>query len=171
MKKIPLIILLLTLLAPSLPAQPSVTGALWQLSKSAGQKRLPYLDVSSLKISLSGSMQGRPRVVLTVSNPSSSPAEGLVLRYDFSIRVSSGAGAGLWTVPFHVSETRISRLAPRSGQKVNIYQANINTHLKRLKAAGFRPLALRLRVMTEPRAGDDLSLLIREFEIPFEEAE
>lgn len=171
MKKLPLLILLMTFLAPHLPAQPSVTAARWQLSKSAGQKRLPYLNVSSLKFSGSGALQGRPRVVLTVSNPSASPVEGLVLRYDFSISVSSGGGSGIWTVPFHVGETRVSRLAPGAGQNVSIYQANLNAQLKRLKAAGFRPLVLRLRVMAEPRAGDDLSLLIKEFAITLEETE
>jgi hypothetical protein len=171
MKKISLTVLFLALLAPALPAQPSVSGAQWQLSKAAGQKRLPYLDVEVLKFSRAGAMQGRPRVVLTVSNPSASPAEGLVLRYDFSISVSSAGGAGVWTVPFHVGETRVSRLAPRSGQKVNIYQANLGAQLARLRGTGFRPTALKIRVMTEPRAGDDLSLLVREFEIPFEEAE
>ncbi|HBE88118.1 MAG TPA: hypothetical protein DDW67_03135 [Elusimicrobia bacterium] len=171
MKKLPLMIAALILLAPPLPAQPSVSGARWQLSKAAGQKRLPYIDVNSLKFSRAGIMQGRPRVMLTINNASSSAAEGLVLRYDFSVSISSPGGRGVWTVPFHVSETRISRLAPGSDYKVSIYQANLGAHLKRIKSAGFRPLALRLRVMTEPRPGDDLSLLIREFEIPFEEAE
>lgn len=170
MKKIPLTILLLALPAASLPAQPSVAAARWQLSKAAGQKRLPYVNVRSLRLSGSGAVQGRPRVVLTVANPDASPAEGLVLRYDFSINISSGGGSGIWTVPFHVSEARVSRLAPGAETRVNIYQANLNAQLKRLTAAGFRPLALRLRVMTEPRAGDDLSLLIKEFEIPLEEA-
>ncbi|KAF0126703.1 MAG: hypothetical protein FD189_2044 [Elusimicrobia bacterium] len=171
MKRLPLLILLMTFLAPHLPAQPSVTGALWQLSKAAGQKRLPYLDVSSLKFSGSGALQGRPRVLLTVSNPAASPVEGLVLRYDFSISVSSSGGKGVWTVPFHVGETRVSRLAPRSEQKISIYQANLGAQLTRLRGTGFRPKALKLRVMSEPRAGDDLSLLVREFEIPFEEAQ
>lgn len=171
MKKLPLLILVLGLLAPQLAAQPSVSGARWQLSKAAGQKRLPYADVASLGLSGSGVLQGRPRVVLTVSNPDPSPADGLVLRYDFSIKISSGSGGGIWTVPFHVSETRVSRLAPGGTARVNIYQAYLNAQLKRIKAAGFRPRAIRLRVMTEPRPGDDLSMLMKEFEISLEEAE
>ncbi len=171
MKKLLLTMMLLAFMTPALPAQPSVTGAVWQLSKGEGQKRLPYLDVSSLKFSRAGAMKGRPRVVLAVSNPSAVPAEALVLRYDFSINVSSNGGRGVWTVPFHVGETRVSRLAARSEQKVNIYQANLAAQLQRLRGAGLRPAALKIRVMAEPRAGDDLSLLVREFEIPFEAAE
>lgn len=171
MKKLALTTLLLAALAPHLPAQPSVTGAVWQLSKAAGQKRLPYLDVPALKFSRAGGVQGRPRVSLTVSNPAAGPVEGLVLRYDFSINVSTAGGKSVWTVPFHVGESRISRLAPRSEQKVHIYQANLGVQLARLRGTGFRPRALKIRVMAEPRAGDDPALLVREFEIPFEEAE
>ncbi|HOI41747.1 MAG TPA: hypothetical protein PK523_02285 [Elusimicrobiales bacterium] len=160
--------LLLAFAVPASYAQPRVSGAVWQLSSAAGQKRLPYRDVSALKLSPSGALTGRPRVRLAVFNSSARPVEGLVLRYDFSISISSGSGKGFWAVPFHISETRVSRLAPGSAQEVSIYQANLNSHLGRLRGTGFRPLSLRIRVMLEPRAGDAAEVLPREFEIPFE---
>ncbi len=160
--------LLLVFAVPASYAQPRVSGAAWQLSAAAGQKRLPYRDVASLQLSQSGVLAGRPRVRLAISNNSSRPVEGLVLRYDFSISISSGSGKGFWAVPFHISETRVSRLAPGSAQEVSIYQVNLNSHLGRLRGTGFRPLSLRIRVMLEPRAGDAADVLPREFEIPFE---
>lgn len=171
MKKLFLFTLLLSLASSSAFAQPSVSGAQWQFSRQVGQKRLPYAGVAAFSLSPAGALPGRTRVVLTISNTSSVPAEGLVLRYAFSIRISSGGAPGVWTVPFHVSETRISRLAPDADQKVSIYQPNLNAQLRRLKGTGFLPLALKVKVMTEPRSGDDLSLMIREFEIPFKGAE
>ncbi|HNT97010.1 MAG TPA: hypothetical protein PKK31_01930 [Elusimicrobiales bacterium] len=162
------LVLLLVFAVPASYAQPRVSGALWQLSAAAGQKRPLYRDVASLQLSPSGVLAGRPRVRLAIANNSSRPVEGLVLRYDFSISISSGNGKGFWAVPFHVSETRVSRLAPGSAQEVSIYQANLNSHLGRLRGTGFRPLSLRIRVMLEPRAGDAADVLPREFEIPFE---
>lgn len=160
--------LLLVFAVSSSAAQPGVSGAVWQVSAAAGQKRLPYRDSASLKLSPSGVLAGRPRVRLAISNRSDRPVEGLVLRYDFSISISSEGGKSFWAVPFHVSETRVSRLAPGSAQEVSIYQVNLNSHLGRLRGTGFRPLSLRIRVMLEPRAGDAADVLPREFEIPFE---
>ncbi len=104
-------------------------------------------------------IRSRPRVLVSLVNRGPKPADGIVLRYAVSARlVQLGAGrAGIWTVPFWTEERRIPRVKANSVRNIPLDTPALGVFLKRALHSGHWPDALKVEVMVEPRAGEDLS--------------
>ena len=168
---------LFSLLAAALPwahsqaaAEVVLSQVRWQLlpSKQSGiQEAKEITTLSRPPDTRVGPALGA-EAVLRNDGPKS--AVGVLLRYTVEAKiVAVGAGpgaAGTWTVPFWWEEGHVPQIAAGKEKRFAIRDLNLETYLKRLLSEGFWPTALRIRVMVEPRRGDDLAQMISESELP-----
>lgn len=155
------------ILALRLPAaaQTEITGINWEMSRLEGKARSPFSVVTELPASPDVKFSGQLRAVVSLRNASSSPAEGLVLRYAVRLLLLKKGDApekAFWGVPFYVDEVRVSKIGPASGCQVKIIRFEFSEQLRRLKGTGFYPAAVKIEVMTGPRQGDVPGLIIRD---------
>ncbi|MDA8132386.1 MAG: hypothetical protein M0011_12865 [Elusimicrobia bacterium] len=159
------IAILLLAAAPAAASQVSITGISWELSRLIGKKRSPYAPVSALKAASGTPFTDALRAVVSLSNSSDRPAEGLVLRYALSLRLQRAGEQpekAFWAVPFFVEEVRVSKIDPVSQRQARVIRFELQSQLNKLKNSGFEPAALKLEVMLSPRSGDEPSEIIRE---------
>lgn len=62
----------------------------------------------------------------------------------------------MWSIPFEIGECRVPMLRKGAERKVVVEPQHLATRLKHLYAQGFWADAVKVEVMLDPRAGDDL---------------
>ena len=145
MKKfIPAVLLFIPALAA---AQLELAGVSWQIASGAKRARFENAEKIPLR-----KQAVKTRISVSLANKGKAAVEGAVLRCAFSMRL-----AGQWTVPFWLEERRVAKVKPFATAKASIPHLELQNYLKRLAGTGFWPDALRVQVMLEPRAGDDIS--------------
>lgn len=150
-------------------AQITIEDVNWQISKSVGTKRLPFVKVKEVSISPEGKINEKIRILVSVSNKGNKVIEGLVLRYALKfkiVKLNSADDTAVWSVPFRIEELRISKIKPACSQTVKILNTGINKELKKLRNNGFWIDAIGMEIMIEPRKGDDLNKNVYQSLIP-----
>jgi hypothetical protein len=144
----------------------------WQVQPAKGQSDKQAQDVTRL-VRTPDSRTGQTLgAVAVLRNEGNKPAVGVLIRYCVEAKVApvtkETAHIGTWTVPFWWEQAHIPQIAAGQEKKFSIHDLNLDAYLRRLSSEGFWPTALRIRVMAEPRRGDDLSRVIAEAELPIE---
>lgn len=155
----------LLLPAASAAAQVEITGINWELAKLQGKNRTPYAPVARLLAAPDAKFTDYLRAIVTLRNPSTKAAEGLVLRYAISLRLlrdGETPDKAFWGVPFYTEEVRVSRVNPSAQRQARVIRFELQNQLNKLRNSGFSPTALKLEVMLDPRQGDLPSAIMRE---------
>ena len=158
------LILFLMCLA-NLPAQITIKNIDWQTSKGRGTKRKPFISVKDITLKQDIKTNEKLRVLISIRNDSDKDIEGLVLRYSLNFRIiklNSKDDYFIWSVPFRIEELRVSKIKALSSHSVKIINTNLNNELKKFKNSGFWVDALAVKIMIEPRKGNDLTKNIRQ---------
>lgn len=95
--------------------------------------------------------------------------EGILLRYSVAAKLApvSGGAPAVWAVPYLLDERRVPRIGPNQYAEVPLDAAALtDLYLKKLYREGYRPVALRLEVMLEPRRGEPPGLQLLSAELP-----
>ncbi|MFA5162000.1 MAG: hypothetical protein WC421_07110 [Elusimicrobiales bacterium] len=149
-------------------AQLLVKETKWQVAfapKTAG--KTAYSDSASVPVLKTGRLPVMLRLVVRVENSGAKPAEAVVLRCAFAMRLvrEDSAEPGVWTVPFSIDERRVSKIPPGKTVEITVPHTELQVYLKRLVKTGFRPDRLRASVMLEPRRGGNLAAGMGEAEV------
>ena len=97
------------------------------------------------------------RLRLELLNRGPQAAEGILLKYSLSARVSpaSGKGEGAWAVAFLLDERRVPKVGPNQTKEVILDPSQVlGAYLQRMLRSGYAVNALKVMVMVEPRPGD-----------------
>jgi hypothetical protein len=145
--------------AGPLHAEVMIESVTWQLAQTVRGQKPVYQDIAELSTRpprIDGKL--RLRVVLKSRGPQES--DGLLLRYCLSARLvpAGGGAAGVWAVPFLISEKRVPKVGPNQFLEVALDPAlsvdlPLNHYLKRTLDSGFWPDQLKVQVMLSPRRG------------------
>lgn len=161
-----LLIIILLFCLKSLYSQVSISKIDWQIVKIKNKSRTSFESVQQLIIKPNQTISDKIRILVTLKNNSpKSSVEGIVLKYAISMHITkpgTESNLGIWSVPFRVEESRISKIKPLKTHQVRIIQTNLNEHLKKLKNTGFWVDMLKIQVMLEPRAGDIIENNVQE---------
>jgi hypothetical protein len=99
----------------------------------------------------------RLRARLTLKNRGPEAAEGILLRYSMTGRISPVAAVkpeGAWGIPFMVDEKRVPKVGPNKTQDVYLTTSPaLELYLAKLARAGWWPDRVKLQVMIEPHPG------------------
>ncbi|MDE2313833.1 MAG: hypothetical protein KGL04_06640, partial [Elusimicrobia bacterium] len=136
--------------------------------KTLDLRRAHFVPIQEIEISTPRAAQRiRPRILAV--NKGTAPAEGILIRYDFAMKIApqSDPKKAAWAVPFMMDEWRIPRLLPDESKAVPLDPEILRQTLSRLKTAGFVAESLRFEAMLEPRAGDERPLQTVSGEIGF----
>lgn len=151
--------------AAPLAAQVEIIKIDWELSRLQGKNRTPYAPVKGLNASPDVKFTDYLRALVTLRNPASKAAEGLVLRYALSMRLlrkGNPPEKAFWGIPFYVEEVRVSKINPSSERQARVIRFELQNQLNKLRNSGFEPSALKLEVMLNPRQGDEPAAILRE---------
>ncbi|MBI4425400.1 MAG: hypothetical protein HY554_16845 [Elusimicrobia bacterium] len=140
----------------------------WQLVSGAGSKPRGFKPIERWIQPPSGRLGAKPRALVTVVNRGPKPAEGVVLRYAVSARMTrvGSASEGVWTVPFFLNERRVPRVGPNQVKEVPLNDLVLAVFLKKSFRSGYWPDAFKIQVMVEPRAGEELAQRVMEQTLP-----
>ncbi|MBI3300132.1 MAG: hypothetical protein HYZ75_18350 [Elusimicrobia bacterium] len=152
---------LLSLIFYSIPASAGLMVSSTTLQVAIpGQKGRPvYHSVENLLLPPEGKPAALLRAVLTVDNEGTRVESGARIRFSLSARLRrlGTTGEGTWSIPFLLEDRHVPQIKRGHGIEVilPINRVAVQTHLTRLKAAGFWPDALRVEAAIEPRAGTE----------------
>lgn len=139
----------------------TVSSAAVQVSIAAKKGSPVFHTIESLLLPPDAKPAAVLRAVLTVDNEGPRVESGVVIRFSISARVKrvGTEGEGTWSVPFLLEERHVPRVAAGRGVKVTlpVNRVALVGHLKKLRAAGFWPDALRIDALVEPKRGEDLA--------------
>lgn len=151
---------LAALLACPASAGVTVSSAAVQVSITAKKGSPVFHTIESLFLPPDGKPAAVLRAALTVDNEGPRVESGVVIRFAISARVKrvGSEGEGTWSVPFLLEERHVPRVARGRGVTVTlpVNRVALVGHLKKLRAAGLWPDALRIEALIEPRRGEDL---------------
>lgn len=114
-------------------------------------------------------LQLKPRAVITLANRGPRPAEGVLLLYAVSARLSKVAEPGregVWSVPFWTEERRVTRMKPNQTRDIPIDNMGLAVFLRKMFQAGLWPDAVKIQVMVEPKNGEGLEQRVLERTLP-----
>ena len=156
----------------SLHAEVMIESVSWQLAKTVRGQKPVYQDITSLPTvppRIDGTL--RLRVVLKSRGPQE--ADGLLLRYCLVARLAPAgqSAAGVWAVPFLISEKRVPKVGANQFLEVILdpslsVDMPLNHYLKRTLASGFWPDQLKVQVMLSPRRGAVEAVKTQELILP-----
>ncbi|MCR4296371.1 MAG: hypothetical protein NUW21_12610, partial [Elusimicrobia bacterium] len=102
-------------------------------------------------------LDSRLRARLRLKNRGPKAAEGILLRYSMTGRLSPAAAAapeGSWGIPFMVGEKRVPKVRANNVQDVYLTTSPaLELYLNKLARAGWWPDRLKLQAMLEPNHG------------------
>jgi len=128
----------------------------WQRGRVEKARVVSWDDASKL-IDAPPKLETRLRARLTLKNRGPKAAEGILLRYSMTGRVSpiGGADEGTWAVPFAVDERRVPKVGPNKTLDVFLTTSPaLELYLTKLARAGWWPDRVKLQVMSEPHRGE-----------------
>ncbi|MFA6583388.1 MAG: hypothetical protein WCS77_03740 [Elusimicrobiaceae bacterium] len=131
----------------------------WQVPQPSGVRgKLVYTDVPNIDFGNDELQFPKFRIAAAIKNISSKPAEAGIVRCAFSMRLVrlDGTGESVWAVPFWTEERRFSKIKPGASAEMKIYHIDVAPFLKRLRASGYWPDAMKIQFMPEPRPGDNI---------------
>lgn len=158
----------LALAAPS-SAELILRSVSWQLPAAPGVRPRGFKPIERWIQPPAANVASKPRAVVTVTNRGPKAADGVVLRYTLSARqarIDQPAREGIWTVPFYLSERRLSRVKPNATIDVPINDLVLGPFLKKCYRAGYWPDALKIHIMVEPRSGEGLEQRLLDETLP-----
>lgn len=157
MKRLLLVLAFAALGAAGARAELFMENLTWQRARVSGARVVAWEDITHLS-DAPPKLNARLRARLTLKNRGPRPAEGILLRYSMTGRVSPAAGeavSGEWAVPFMVDEKRVPKVGPNKTQDVYLTTSPaLNLYLARIARAGWWPDRVRLQVMVEPHHGE-----------------
>ncbi len=128
----------------------------WQRARAEKGRPVVWEDASKL-VDAPPKLESHLRARLTLKNRGPKAAEGVLLRYSMTGRVSpvdGGAAEGTWGVPFSVSEKRVPKVGPNKTLDVYLTTSPaLELYLAKLARAGWWPDRVKLQVMIEPHRG------------------
>jgi hypothetical protein len=161
-----LLIIILLFCLKSLYSQISISKIDWQIAKIKNKSKSSFETVTQLIIKPKEKISDKIRILVTLRNNSpKSSIEGIVLKYAINMHITKSGNElnpGIWSVPFSVEESRISKIKPLKTHQVRIIQMNLNEHLKKLRNTGFWVDMLKIQVMLEPKSGDIIENNVQE---------
>lgn len=139
----------------------------WQSGKPQRPPRpVLYADAASVALPAKGAPRLRAKARLKNRGPN--PVEGVLLRYAVTARLlsSAAAGEGSWAVPFLIEERRVPKIGANQVLEVPlVVSPQMEQYLRRLARQGLRADRLRVQVMIEPHAGQEVRVLETELEL------
>ncbi|PIR19328.1 MAG: hypothetical protein COV48_02640 [Elusimicrobia bacterium CG11_big_fil_rev_8_21_14_0_20_64_6] len=142
--------------AASARAELSLVNVSWQRAQVAGARVVSWEDAEKLTDG-PPKINTRLRARLTLKNRGPVAAEGILLRYSLTGRVSPVAedkAEGVWGIPFSVDEKRVPKVGPN--KRLDVYLTTspaLELYLAKLGRAGWWPDRLKIQVMIEPHRG------------------
>jgi hypothetical protein len=142
----------------------------WQLALQVAKKKRNYHDIRQWLFPPTDKAKIRARAMVRLGNRGNSDEAAVLLKYVFVARLRKigSKKEGVWTVPFHLEEKRITIFKKLSEKVVSlpINRVALNAYLKRMYRAGYWPDAFRVKVMVEPRTGESFTGRIMEKDLP-----
>lgn len=162
---------LLVLASAASPASAELVlrGISWQAPTPPGAKARGFTAIERWIQPAAAKLLRRPRAVITVANRGPKAAEGVVLRYAVTARMSKvgeEGKEGTWTVPFFLASVRVPRVGANQTKEVPLKDLVLDVFLKKSFRSGYWPDALKIQVMVEPRNGEGLEQRILENILP-----
>lgn len=164
------VLLLLFIAVETAGAEVVLKGVDWQLALQVRKKKGDYHDVKRWLFPPTQQAKIRARAMALLKNNGNKDETAVLLRVAFITRLRKiGAhGEGVWTVPFHVEEKRVTTLRRNSETAVSlpINRVALDAYLKRMHRAGYWPDAFKVQVMVEPREGEEIRSRMGESVLP-----
>jgi len=138
--------------AASARAELFLESVSWQRARVEKGRAPVWEDAPSLA-DAPPKLDARLRVRVTLKNRGPKAAEGILLRYSMTGRVSPviSATEGAWGVPFAVDEKRVPKVGPNKTQDVYLTTSPaLELYTAKLARAGWWPDRVKLQVMLEP---------------------
>jgi len=172
-------------------AELMIESAGWQLARPIPGQQPVYQGLETLPTA-PPRLVGKLRLRVVLKNRGPLEAEGIVLRYALTARLArrekteAGAGrkevrpsgtggtsdtAGVWAVPFLISEQRVPKVGPNQLLAVTWDPSGsvslpLSHYLKRMFDSGFWPDQLKLQIMLSPHPGAVEAIRTQEFILP-----
>lgn len=128
----------------------------WQRARVSGARVVAWDDVGQL-IDGPPKLDARLRARLTLKNRGPIAAEGILLRYSMTGRISPITGEkpeGAWGIPFMVDEKRVPKVGPNKTLEVYLTTSPaLELYLAKMARAGWWADRVKLQVMIEPHRG------------------
>ena len=151
-----LILAFAALWAASARAELLLEAVSWQRARVTGTRVTAWEDVGQL-IDGPPKLDARLRARVTLKNRGPVAAEGILLRYSMTGRVSPVAdekSEASWAIPFMVDEKRVPKVGPNKTLDVFLVTSPaLELYLAKIARAGWWADRVKLQVMIEPHAG------------------
>lgn len=156
MKRVLSVLAFSVLAAAGARAELLLESVSWQRARVEAPRVVAWEDVGRLNDG-PPKLDARLRVRLTLKNRGPLAAEGILLRYSMTGRVSPINGEsreGVWGIPFMVDEKRVPKVDANKTQDVYLTTSPaLELYLAKLARAGWWPDRVKLQVMIEPHLG------------------
>ncbi len=128
-----------------------ITGVKWQTAVSAKGSKARFSEAASVSVGKKSRKYGPVRLVLSLSNSCSLPAEGLIVSAAFSLKLSTAvASEEVDAVPFAVDEIRIPKIKAGQVAEVVVAVRDLDSALRRALNGGLLVRSLRVDAMIAP---------------------